>query len=373
MQMFSRSLASTFLITNILPKKFDGNADDYPQFELLWEKADQHKAALNFSPAARFWELKKVVSGAAQAYLQGLPPNEDTSYFIAKSTLRDLYSQNQSKLKNLVRTLMALPVGTASFSDRQKLHSTIVSYKQAVVASGATPAMALLAIEFSIIEARLDEAWKKDWFRFCARRRNANSPLGFDITFQDMVEVLHRSMIEQQRMKQAADLAPARPQRRERGAKEGGADNAKDGKALEAQPSYAAVAGSQKKGDKGKPQTGAGADTNGGKKSSPPKTAEIVVKCPFCKGNKGQQEYTHAYPLSCPKIKKQQIASDKIREIVNRLKLCQNCFAPHRTSACNAPEYMYCRVDNCGKRHSRHFHDKDKGRADKAAAESKTQ
>ena len=366
MSMFSRSLASSFLITNIIPKKFDGNTEDYPQFELLWTKADNHMDALQFAPAAKFWELKKVVTGAALAYLQGLPPNEDTSYQIALTTLKDLYSQNQSKLKNLVRTLMALPVGTSSFADRQKLHSTIVAYKQAVVASGADPAQALLAIEFTIIEARLDDQWKKDWFRFCAKRRDPASPLGFDVKFIDLVQVLHRSMIEQQRMRNAAEFAPAKARR-------GGGSQSEHKQANEAQPVLAAVAGSHKRTDKekarGVPFIKAKRPERERKRSDKP--VEIVVKCPFCKNDKGQ-EFTHAYPLTCPKLRRSLIEPDKIREIASKQQLCQNCFAPHKTSACDAPTFVYCRVDSCGKRHSKFFHNQEGGRSEKAPSRGKS-
>ena len=334
LQMFSQSLASQFNISTIVGKKFDGNPAEFQEFKLLWEKADQQMDSMGFTPSARFWELKKVLSGPAAVYVQGLPPGNDNSYEAALENLSMLYSEQKNTLQTLVRSLMAMPVCNGSFKDRQKLHSNIVAYKQGVAALGATSDEVLLAIELCIIEGRLDDAWKKDWFRYCARNKDLESPLGMTVTFKDLITKLHQSMIEQLRIKSASDLAPGSSKEKSSKEKSGA--------------TYAAVAGKKAPPPKQK-----------GPKKQQEKEKAKSISCKLCLED-GKNKFKHDFPLGCPLVKaksENRLSDEQIKEKVNSLKLCRNCFGEgHSSFKCTAPENIHCRVSKCGKRHHVAFH-----------------
>lgn len=332
LQMFSQSLASQFNINTIVGKKFDGNPSEFQEFKLLWEKADQQMDSMGFTPSARFWELKKVLSGPAAVYVQGLPPGNDNSYEAALENLSMLYSEQKNTLQTLVRSLIAMPICNGSFKDRQKLHSNIVAYKQGVAALGATSDEVLLAIELCIIEGRLDDAWKKDWFRYCARNKDLESPLGMNVTFKDLITKLHQSMIEQLRIKSASDLAP----------------NSSKDKKEKSGATYAAVAGKKAPSPKQK-----------GPKKQQDKEKAKPVSCKLCLED-GKNKFKHDFPLGCPLVKaksENRLSDEQIKDKVNSLKLCRNCFGEgHSSFKCTAPENIHCRVSKCGKRHHVAFH-----------------
>ena len=334
MFMFSQSLASQFNVQTIVGRKFDGNPEYFPEFRLLWIKADRQMESMRFPPASRFWELKKVLAGPALSYVQGLPPAADGSYKAALDLLASLYMDERSSLRMLVKNLLSLPVCGGSFKERQKLHSSIIAYKQGVEALEATPKETLLAIELSLIEARLDEQWKKDWFRFCGRRKDPDNPLGYNVTFDDLTDKLHESMIEQQKVRSAADLAP--PAVKEKKEK------------VDRAEVFAAVAGkkTQKQTRQNNDRSGQGSEKQ-------------MQKCKLClSGN--YNEFKHTFPLNCPLVQaKSAVRLDdaKIRELVAKLKLCRNCMTDGHTAAkCDAPKQIHCRVKGCDKRHHSIFH-----------------
>ena len=343
MYMFSQSLASQFNVQTIVGKKFDGNPESFPEFRLLWIKADKQMDSMRFPPASRFWELKKVLTGPALAYVQGLPPAADGSYKTALDLLATLYIDEKSSLRTLVRNLLSLPVCGGSFKERQKLHSSIIAYKQGVEALEAKPEETLLAIELSIIEARLDEQWKKDWFRFCGRRKDPANPLGHNVTFDDLQNRLHESMIEQLKVRSAADLAP--PAAKEK----------KEQKAEKAVV-YAAVAG-KKTGKQGRADS---KQQKGETKNSP--------RCKLCLSG-DYNEFKHTFPLNCPLVQAKSSAKledSKIRDLVADLKLCRNCMAEgHTAQKCDAPKQIHCRVKGCEKRHHSVFHPQQQPAAEK--------
>jgi hypothetical protein len=368
MNMFSQSLASTFLITKIIPTPYDGNADQYVQFELLWQKADNQMNAMGFSWAARLWELKKVLKGSALNYVQALPPEEDSSYQLALQTLKMIFGTNQFRLRTIVKGLLTLPVmSSGSFHERQKFHSKILAYKQGVASLGLSAADTLFAFELIIIESRLDEDWKKQWIRFCNTKKDTKKPLGVDVSYSDLLNRLLRSMTEQQQMTQSGDMITHAKKQTQ-----GNKFHSTAPKSFAAAPTVrkfptkplfrakSKVAGSSQFG-RSAPKRGGFTGSGPPSRFGPPgkfgaSTAQKPAACPFCK-NGSEQKFKHNFPLSCPLLRgPRKMRSDDVVKIVKQKRLCFNCFAPHATDKCDAPASIKCPVTACQKRHSVHFH-----------------
>ena len=344
--MFSQSLASTFNIRTIIPTKFSGDPAEFYQFELLWQKANSQMDAMHFSKPAKFWELKKVVQGPALTYLHSLPPAAESSYAEALKILMMLYKGRKSSIKDLVKGLISLPNSKGSYKDRLKFHSAIVSYKQAIRSIGGTAEDVLLAVELCLIEAKMDESWKKEWFKFCAKRQNFNAPLGYDVTFQDLVQLLHESMIQQINM---ATPAPTNfPQityedvhNFDKGEKK---DKKPKAKPKQKQKALTAKVDDDKSSYEEKTFLSQGGD--------------VKVNCKICEVN-GKQKYTHPFPLNCPLILKNspnKLSDDEIKSQVSKKNLCRNCFQEHHSRDCNAPAFIKCKVKGCKGRHHVTFH-----------------
>ena len=340
LQMFSHSIASTFNIATIIPKKFDGTPGEYPDFIVLWQKADAQMAAMGFEKANRFWELKKVLTGSALAYVQALPIALDNSYDEALTILDKLYSEKKNVLRTLVKNLIASPVCSGSIAERQKFHANIVAYYQGVKAVQASDQQTRLAIELSLIEARLDDNWRREWFKFCSRRKD-NSPLGANVTPDDLLMVLYESLAQQITLQQARELGP-RQKKEEKKANAAGATKVKAS-------ANATVAGKFNKNQK---------DSTQGKGD-----------CPFCTSN-GKQKFKHKFPLGCPLVnpkskEKNKMPLEEIKKVIKEKGLCKNCFNKHLAKNCDAPDSIKCQT--CGKKHSTILH-QDRPTAAAAAA-----
>lgn len=345
MNMFSRSLASTFSITNVVSKKFDGDPEQFGEFELLWKKADKQMVALHFSKAARYWELKKCLSGAALAYVSSLPPAEDASYDMAWKVLCDMFKEQRTTLKHITRNLLQMPVCGSSYKERQKMHAQIVAYHHAVLATGASVQDVLLAFELCIIESRLDNELRKDWFRFCAKKKDHTVPLGIRVTFQDLIEQLRQFITQQLRFQNSQEISTAPAA----GANQNGGAN-KKGKAM------AIPAGTPRATSQSDQQSRKRDSSSSNKKEREKRQATIEVPCPFCKDTSKQgQKHVHGFPMNCPVFKEWD--PTKARKEVNERNLCHNCLGNHKVANCDAPSFIRCRTAGCNKRHHRVFHD----------------
>ena len=349
LQMFSQSLASTFNIASIIPGKYDGDPEKYTEFRLLWTRADQQMAAMGFTFAQRLWELRKVLDGPALAYVQGLPSHLDRSYEEAMQILDKLYAEKKNTLRGLIRNLLISPQSSGSVSDRQKFHAGIVAYYQGINAVNASDRDSRFAIELSLIEAKMDEGWRREWFKFCSRKKDM-SPLGAAVTENDLIRVLYESLVQQINMLQSREI---------RGKKDGTRQSAAPAIAATAN---ATVAGkfNQKSGGGG----GGGGKGGGGKKANSDGGGAAAggadqkkEPCPFCSRG-GYNEYKHTFPMKCPlvhpKSTEKKLSRDELFKIVKKRDLCRNCFGPHKAANCDAPEY--CKCKECGKRHHTLLH-----------------
>ena len=306
---------------------------------------------------SRFWELKKVLDGSALAYVEGLPVMHEKSYEEALKILDRLYSEKRCVLKSLVQNLVRGEPCSGSINDRQKLHSALVTYYQGVEAVGATAEQARLAIELTLIEAKLDDSWKREWFKFVSRKKD-NSPLGADISAKDLVQLLHQSLVQQLHMLQSKEG-------NKRSESKKASNNATVQKVEQPAAANATVAGKVNKGNK----------KGNGKKAADGGTKKESGPCPFCLKN-GKPQFDHMYPLGCPLVNRRsrnpnKLTPENIRKVVTEKQLCRNCFDRHQTRNCDAPDYVKCK--ECEKRHHVAFHPKDTAAAAAQAAQPQTQ
>lgn len=366
--MWSQSLASQFCITNILSRRFDGSETEWPEFKLLWIKADTQMAVLGFQKAQRFWELKKVLAGSALQYVKALPPGEDESYTLAISILYEVYDETQSRLRHTIKALISMQIAGPTYNDRQKLHAQLVVYKQSLMALKLSPADTLLAIEIALIESKLDSEWKKGWVRFAEKRRDNTTPLGYNLSFWDMLGFLHKNMKEQNRIKNIIEMPGLK---RTEHVKKGHANVALQGEGEEEEEeqeelegdTYAIPAGVPPKRPFRKPSSA----PKPFKKSSPtfrpqnkskfgaPKKPQTENRdagnkqpCPFCKQNKP----SHSFITSCKAFKA--MKADEVKSTCAQKRLCYICFTDHRTADCTAPKRIRCK---CGQPHNFKLHD----------------
>ena len=348
MQMFSQSLAATFAIRNIVAKPFEGDPDEFEQFRVLWIRADNQMEAMNFTPAAKFWELKKVLKGDALNYVKGLPTGENASYANALNVLHTLYGESQSALRRLVKDLMNIKASGGSLEDRRRVHAQIVQHRNAVNSLGVNSAEVQLAMELAVIEGKLDPAWRKEWVKYCSKKKEKNHPLGANVTYTDLVVKLHESIKEMEK------LQPA------------GGEKKKEEKKTAA----AAVAGKPAKQKFGPQKSGQQAQKQPANKQTAAKTGaagakpkdygEIQDECRLCLQD-GKQKYVHSYPLTCPKIKSKRpevvLTKEQLVALVKKDNLCRNCFSTkHQAAKCSAPEFVFCRQDGCTERHHKFLH-----------------
>ena len=359
--MYAQSMSVNFNIHLLVPFKFDGvNTDKFPEFESLWLKANKQMKSLQFSKVSRFTELKKVLTGSALAYILHLPLNRDDSYDLALRTLSTLYRDQKSALMAAVQKVLQSPVSNGSIADRQKFHANLISYKQTTVSLGASSAECLLAWELSTFESRLDDQWRKDWIKFCAKHKNIRVPLGMDMDLEKFATRLHLSLIEQMKVKAAQEAAPPRRSKEIRGT----ANAVAAGRPKNFKQSGWSLKPLQTK-NKGKPQqqkSQSNKDAKSSRRSSgsgkenvkpPPK----AVKCPFCVQSDRTNKFPHIWPLQCPLVKGDNKLSDaEIKRKVKEGASCENCFGPHGTQNCDAPRFVKCRVQGCSQRHHSIFH-----------------
>ena len=362
MWMYAQSLSVNFNIHMVVPTKFSGDADKFPEFENLWAKADKQMRSMQFSPVNRLAELRKVLTGTALEYIAHLPVSKDESYVQALRILTAIYKDQKSALMVCVRKALKVPSCSGTVADRQKFHAALIGYKQGTEALGATPQEVLLAFELAVFEAKLDEAWRKDWLKFTSKRKNTAVPLGMDVDFATFINKLHLLLIEQMKIKAASDTAPnRRPTKDAKGA------------------AHAAVAGRGKPGkkpqqQKGRPQqkpgfpaaksgTGSGGFRNPqgqGRNQGQQRRADNSApakKCPFCVQPDKTNKFQHRFPMQCPLVTGDNRMSDEdIRRIIKAARACENCFDSHNTANCDAPRVIHCRKDGCRDRHHSAFH-----------------
>lgn len=387
LSMFSESLASQFNITNLIDKKFDGSPNQYLNFEMLWIAADKRMSAMHFSPLQKFWELKKVLQGPALEYVQGLPINEFSSYEIALKTMRMLYTAAQPRLKVYCQQLMKIEPAHANFKERQKLHSALTQYYNSTAALGVDPEIRLFALEMCIIEEKFDDVMKREWMKYLTRHHDPEHPLGADVDANHLMGKLHQLMIEQQRLKLTEPKGGKTHNRTSHAAQKvvevvklkeigynanavvAGQPPARRGpKPGMKRRSTSAPGGRSTQNSGYRPYKSFNSE-NKGKGQSKPSTYQKVdfskkresknveVRCIFCKdGNR--QKHKHRFPLTCPELRgPKRLSAEAIKATAIKHGVCHNCFSPqHHTSKCDAPEYVYCRVENCGKRHNKVFH-----------------
>ena len=352
--MFSQSLAANYSIRNVIPWKYDGNPNEWTEYEMLLLKASSQMSSMGFTKAAQFLEMKKTLKSVALAYIDHLPI-QDESFNVAYDILRNLFSANQSRLTHLVKKLLSLEVCNPSFQSRQTLHSTVVGYLQGIRSLGVAPIDVLEALHISIIESRLDDQLKKEFFKFCAQRRDPSKPLGFNMNLNDVLNKVHEAMISQQRLKASLDLYQDTRPKFKRPPVQGATFAVVAGTPKRPQnPKYGNRPGQPSQGQK--PQGNQGQQRLG-------QQSKIIQKCVLCKSQNepNGQRFIHGYTLQCPLLKRGTLTNDDLIKIFKQQQfMCAKCLGPHSVRNCSGPSYLICSKDiggkKCGGQHNWRLH-----------------
>lgn len=398
--MYSQTLASTFRAKNIVGKCFSGQREEFEGFWARWTKCDDIMDKMGYRPSAKFLEMLSCLSGNAKEYVVNLSPCNDMSYFMAVKTIWAVYNQERPDLRDLVEKFMSVQCSSATSESRMRIHSSIVGYKMAINSLNGKNDETLLAWELTNIFSKLDDQWKRQFTKYLEKRRDPESPLGFIVTFDDIVAELHREILENAKFETepsrcvfgdrkndrykrgaAAAASATKETTKSKGTKvatpnsqscsQSPASNAATGTiadaaaaaaAAAAEKAYAAVAAA----NAGKPPFRKPTGTGGGAK--PKQAPKKMHTCPFCLHENAVQR--HSWPRGCPLVKEEKLSADKVRQICISNKLCKNCFLPHKSYAtdCEGPPHIVCGHQGCTMRHHKSFHGKDNFRRSAAAA-----
>ena len=414
LKMFSNSLTSTFSVKTLMPQPWDGNPNTFERFAFAWMKCDAHMSSLGFADSVKFNEILKVVTGVPKMYIDQLPPFRDSSYPMALSKLYETYSSQRMTVQNIVRKLLVIPTCQANYNSRISTHAQISSYRSALNSMSINSADILLAIELYFIENALDNDLKRQFIRYCEKRRDLEHPLGYNVTFDSVLSHLLRCITESYKVSGGGsnqmDLSnthPKRPQNQGQG-NQGQGGRRWIGNAAAAQSHGGRGRGGQPQGSQtNNPNVKPGGSSNGNKNSSGAAAAAAPVTqtqtrtaaaasqgsfsprfqpagqkgngtkngpngakpslyksgCPFCAKPNGYNAHPHRFNLGCPLIKLDVLSPDKIRDIARQQRLCHACLMPgHNMQGCQSPDYIKCSYPNCPEKHFRAFHGKPEPR-----------
>ena len=394
-RMYSQSMASTFNPSNIIKQPFRGNFADFPAFVTLWGKCHRIMCQLNFTEIEKFGILKCVLAGPSLDYVKDLPDRDD-SYKISILTLYSVYYNRGANLLSIIKTLSDTPKSDGTFAGRQRVHAALISYANSLQTICASPTDIQFAYELNVCSANLfDGQWQKEWIKHCMKRKNLQNPLGADVCFADLCQVLFTTMMEQQQLRL---LGPTSKYDQNKGKFQRGVTAATQGrgkasaKAIQydrhsapadggvATPANAGggacggfVTGSDSAQGGALPRSSQAADATGtvaavmkgprrgSRRGGRDKSTEVIVPCIFCRQNDGQ-EFRHSRPLTCPRLKNKALSPQEVREISLKARSCRNCFdCSHTTKECTGPATLTCRAElkngeRCGKRHHTVWH-----------------
>ena len=398
LNMFGQSMASTFKIQNIMGEdKFYGRTQDFEDFWMRWQAADRAMSALRMTPAQKFANLKFCVSSPAANFLVSLPPARDSSYQQALMILKYMYGTQQTALYNAVKNLFQMRQSDGTQRGRNQLHANIVSYGQSLAAVGTSPDMILTQIHIWILERKMDEVMRKDWVKYMEKRKDINHPLGYKVTFSDLVNRLH-SFIDEQYKLQTISAGHVQA-RGPRGAAVAAITNSSPQSRQSRQqrvtfslpsithdPRSSSRSRAPNSHNMPRPPQNVIAEQRGrgGFRSSsappaprpPAQSAAVVAGQPYQRqrnkspgrGGKGgfrgkfchfcqQASPNHVWGLGCSKIRNKELTDSQIKKIVIDNNLCRLCFmASHDKATCKSPDFLCCKIPGCGKRHNTLFH-----------------
>ena len=407
LSLYSQSLASQFSASSIITRKFNGEAEYWPQFWSLWQRADATMRRMLFSESNKYLQLISVLGGTARNFVNSLNPANSESYSLACYTLYEVYKDNGLNLQNMVFKFVTMPQCTGSIESKLRTHSNVVSYLMSTESIKAKSHEIALAYELSALESKLDPKWKEKFRKWLEKKRDPSLPLGYSVTMSDIVAELHRQICQEAKensLQWAAAASSFTDKKHERGGgREGfpqrrftaaaaatappqapGHANAQSGNAgaRPKQPKFAAVApqsrGQQAAAANTQRQGGASDATSYAAAASarsfprndysssaprvPSETRPIKRHfCPFCvrpNTNGTEFQYSHFWPRQCVLIREGKIGNEEVRNIVRASGLCKNCFLKHgRNEPCTASPSTVCNYDGvCKGRHHFAFH-----------------
>ena len=326
---------------------------------------------LGISGTLKYLNLKKVLKGPAEQYVGHLNQDDDNSFDAAVKALKTYFGKTTTELARLFQRLLDTPDCKDTQEGRVQFHGAVIRHMTRLqTLKNVTVDQAFFALHLSVWERRMGNTFLSYWLKFKSKKSDDDHPLGADVTFEDLDNVLQRCIKEKRDFKAATGTTTA--------------SNDKDRKPYFGQQRKFPFQ-QQPYGGKGNPpkvlatsgNTGPATTTKNPSKKQPAtvmavvnpqgkkKDSVIQTPCPWCQQGavtEKRQEFQHPFPLNCPKLKGTgAIPEPKIVAKILRDRLCRLCTARGHTAAtCPATGKLKCSVCGAGD-HCRYLHSHLKG------------
>ncbi len=175
-------------------KRFDGQqANCYPRWETQWQNAKQKIADTGRTPTQLLEEMQKTLAVPALSFVQNLQP-VDENLEVAENLLDSSYNDPQVLVKQLVHQLLDLETMKDIFTSLQKGLSTLMGAKQQLLALQVSPQDMAFILFVAITERKTSPQSKKEWQKILRRKKNQQSLIGADKTYDDFFDAITRAM-----------------------------------------------------------------------------------------------------------------------------------------------------------------------------------
>ncbi len=269
-------------------KRFDGQqVNCYPRWKTQWQNAKQKLADTGRTPTQLLEEMQKTLAVPALSFVQNLQP-VDENLEVAENLLDSLYNDPQFLVKQLVNQLLDLETMKDTFTSLQMGLSRLMGAKQQLSALHVSPEDMAFILFVTIAERKTSPRSKKEWQKILSRKKNQQSPIGADVTYDDFFDAITRAM----------KICQTHSFNRD--------SNKQQSRTNATLPSNFTTAG------------------------------KTYI---FCNSS------FHEKPLSCPKLP--QLQRREILQLAKENKACTLCYdTSHRATSCKLP---HCTINNCGK------------------------
>lgn len=378
-------IGTKYNLKSHIPDKFTGEGN--PSWRIFfsnWKVALLEMQRSGYGPVQYYKELLKATGGFAHSLIAEFALDSDVSYFAAIEILVNEFERDDRLIDEARSEFTKMKKCASNYTDMTAFRGMLHRYRMSVERIGATPDIMQFAFELDQIQRSMCKEQLAEWQKVKATKRNRNHPLGYEVTWGDLMKALEDAA---ETKKAFEDRFGGGQQQQQRDKKQSFATgNAKTGTAKDGNTKALATPAGQKgntpKGSDGQQQkkgqgknpsnsnqqnrgaknaqSGGGGGGRGGSQGGSTYAVDnktVLVPCAGCQSPDGLQYCKHAYPRQCP----WSTDPEKLRTFRHNVKYrggCTNCYAKgHAADQCPVAAKLKCSVQGCKGQHGKVFHD----------------